>query len=294
VPEASRTSRGTAIINLLQLMPEEKITALIPVEKYGEGQFLIMATKTGIVKKTPLNDFKNIRKTGLMAINLREDDELIEVKRTDGERDIFLATKYGQIIRFHETDVRATGRASMGVRGMNLADQDEIIGMQLDVQGSSLMFVSEKGLGKCTLLTEFSPQFRGGKGVRCYKITEKTGNLIGFKAVEEDNEVIVITTGGVIIRFAVNKTALSGRITSGVKLINLDEGVTVASFAKVRKDDDITQAADTRGDEVPEIDDSIREKEESVEDEETVNEEETEENETGETDPVDPDGEDDA
>ncbi|MBQ7506105.1 MAG: DNA gyrase subunit A, partial [Lachnospiraceae bacterium] len=249
IPEASRTSRGIAIVNLLQLQPEEKISALIPVEEYKDGLFLFMATKSGVVKKTPLLDFKNINKKGLIAIILKEDDELIEVKRTDGNRDVFLATRFGQIIRFHETDVRSTGRSSMGVRGMNLADQDEVIGMQLDVQGSSLMFVSEKGLGKCTMLEEFSPQFRGGKGVRCYKITEKTGNLIGFKGVEEDNEVMVITTSGTIIRFAVNKTALSGRITSGVKLINLDEGVTVASFAKVRKDDEIVEAADHEGEE---------------------------------------------
>ncbi len=249
IPEASRTSRGIAIVNLLQLQPEEKISALIPVEKYEDGRFLFMATKSGVVKKTPLNDFRNIRKTGLAAINLKEGDELIEVKLTDGDRDVFLVTKYGQCIRFHEGDVRSTGRTSMGVRGMNLTDQDEVIGMQLDIQGSSLMFVSEKGLGKCTLTDEFSPQFRGGKGVRCYRITEKTGNLIGFKAVEEDNEVMIITTEGVIIRIAVNTTALSGRITSGVKLINLDQGVTVASFAKVRKDDAILDA------EVPELPD---------------------------------------
>ena len=249
IPEASRTSRGLAIVNLLQLQPEETISALIPVEKYEEGRFLFMATKSGVVKKTPLNDFRNIRKTGLAAINLKDKDELIEVKLTDGDRDVFLVTKYGQCIRFHERDVRSTGRTSMGVRGMNLADQDEVIGMQLDVQGSFLMFVSEKGLGKCTLTTEFSPQFRGGKGVRCYRITEKTGNLIGFKAVEEDNEVMIITTEGVIIRIAVNSTALSGRITSGVKLINLDKDVTVASFAKVRKDDAILEA------EVPELPD---------------------------------------
>ncbi len=249
IPEASRTSRGLAIVNLLQLQPEETISALIPVEKYEDGRFLFMATKSGVVKKTPLNDFRNIRKTGLAAINLKDKDELIEVKLTDGDRDVFLVTKYGQCIRFHERDVRSTGRTSMGVRGMNLTDQDEVIGMQLDVQGSSLMFVSEKGLGKCTLTTEFSPQFRGGKGVRCYKITEKTGNLIGFKAVEEDNEVMIITTEGVIIRIAVNGTALSGRVTSGVKLINLDKDVTVASFAKVRKDDAILEA------EVPELPD---------------------------------------
>ena len=249
IPEASRTSRGLAIVNLLQLQPEETISALIPVEKYEEGRFLFMATKSGVVKKTPLNDFRNIRKTGLAAINLKDKDELIEVKLTDGDRDVFLVTKYGQCIRFHERDVRSTGRTSMGVRGMNLTDQDEVIGMQLDVQGSCLMFVSEKGLGKCTLISEFSPQFRGGKGVRCYKITEKTGNLIGFKAVEEDNEVMIITTEGVIIRIAVNGTALSGRVTSGVKLINLDKDVTVASFAKVRKDDAILEA------EVPELPD---------------------------------------
>lgn len=242
IPEAGRTARGTAIINLLQLQPGEKITAVIPIEKYEDDHYLFMATKNGIVKKTPLKDFANIRKTGLAAISLRDNDELIEVKMTDNKMDIFLITKFGQCIRFHEKDVRSTGRTSMGVRGMNLLDEDEVIGMQLDVQGDALMIVSEKGLGKCTMIDEFSSQNRGGKGVKCYKITEKTGNLVGFKAVKEDNEVMLITTEGIIIRIRVKDTTLLGRVTSGVKLINLDENVKVASIAKVRKDDAILDA----------------------------------------------------
>ena len=242
IPEAGRTARGTAIINLLQLQPGEKITAVIPIEKYEENHYLFMATKNGIVKKTPLKDFENIRKTGLAAISLKENDELIEVKMTDSNMDIFLMTKFGQCIRFHERDVRSTGRISMGVRGMNLLDEDEVIGMQLHVQGDALLIVSEKGLGKCTMMDEFSPQLRGGKGVKCYKITEKTGNLVGFKAVTQDNEVMLITTEGIIIRIRVSDTALLGRITSGVKLINLNENVKVASIAKVRKDDSILEA----------------------------------------------------
>ena len=244
IPEASRTARGTAIINLLQLQPGEKITAVIPIREYTEGHFLFMATKKGIVKKTPITDYANVRKTGLAAINLREDDELIEVKKTDNNQDIFLVTKYGQCIRFKETDVRKTGRTSMGVIGMNLTDGDEVVGMQMEFQGDSLMIVSEKGLGKCTLISEFTTQNRGGKGVKCYKITEKTGNIVGVKAVNHDNEIMLITTEGIIIRIKVADTALLGRITSGVKLINLDENVTVASIAKVRENKEL-ETADT-------------------------------------------------
>ncbi len=244
IPEASRTARGTAIINLLQLQPGEKITAVIPIREYTEGHFLFMATKKGIVKKTPITDYANVRKTGLAAINLREDDELIEVKKTDNNQDIFLVTKYGQCIRFKETDVRKTGRTSMGVIGMNLTDGDEVVGMQMESQGDSLMIVSEKGLGKCTLISEFTTQNRGGKGVKCYKITEKTGNIVGVKAVNHDNEIMLITTEGIIIRIKVADTALLGRITSGVKLINLDENVTVASIAKVRENKEL-ETADT-------------------------------------------------
>ena len=244
IPEASRTARGTALINLLQLQPGEKITAVIPIREYTEGHFLFMATKKGIVKKTPITDYANVRKTGLAAINLREDDELIEVKKTDNNQDIFLVTKYGQCIRFKETDVRKTGRTSMGVIGMNLTDGDEVVGMQMESQGDSLMIVSEKGLGKCTLISEFTTQNRGGKGVKCYKITEKTGNIVGVKAVNHDNEIMLITTEGIIIRIKVADTALLGRITSGVKLINLDENVTVASIAKVRENKEL-ETADT-------------------------------------------------
>ena len=244
IPEASRTARRTAIINLLQLQPGEKITAVIPIREYTEGHFLFMATKKGIVKKTPITDYANVRKTGLAAINLREDDELIEVKKTDNNQDIFLVTKYGQCIRFKETDVRKTGRTSMGVIGMNLTDGDEVVGMQMESQGDSLMIVSEKGLGKCTLISEFTTQNRGGKGVKCYKITEKTGNIVGVKAVNHDNEIMLITTEGIIIRIKVADTALLGRITSGVKLINLDENVTVASIAKVRENKEL-ETADT-------------------------------------------------
>lgn len=236
IPESGRTSRGTAIINLLQLQPGEKISAVIPIKEYKENEFLFMATKKGIVKKTPVIEYSHVIKTGLAAINLREEDELIEVKITNNEKDVLLVTKYGQCIRFHETDVRKTGRKSMGVIGMNLSDGDEVVAMQLHTQGDSLMIVSENGLGKCTMMEEFSTQNRGGKGVKCYKITEKTGYIIGAKAVNKENEVMLITTEGIIIRIPVNGTALRGRVTSGVKLINLDDGVTVAGFAKVRED----------------------------------------------------------
>ena len=235
IPEASRTARGTAVVNLLQILPDEKITAMIPIKKYEEGKYLFMATRKGIVKKTPIIDYANVRKTGLGAINLRSDDELIEVKTTDDTKDILMVTKYGQCIRFHETDVRNTGRLSMGVIGMNLADGDEVIGMQLDTQGEYLLIASEKGMGKMTRLDEFTAQNRGGKGVKCYKIMEKTGNVIGAKAVKYENEIMMINTGGIIIRMMCKDISIQGRVTSGVKLMNLNENESVASIAKVRE-----------------------------------------------------------
>ena len=235
IPEAGRTARGTAIINLLQLMPGEKITAIIPMREYKEGEYLMMATRKGIVKKTSVMEYMNVRKTGLAAISLRDDDELIEVKFTNNKKDVLLVTKYGQCIRFKETDVRATGRTSMGVRGMNLADDDEVVAMQLNTQGHYLLVVSEKGMGKLTCISDFSAQNRGGKGVKCYRITEKTGNVAGAKAVNDENEIMMITTEGIIIRIACEDISIQGRITSGVKLINLAEDVSVASIAKVRE-----------------------------------------------------------
>ena len=235
IPEAGRTARGTAIINLLQLMPGERITSVIPISKFEEGHYLMMATRKGLVKKTPIRDYANVRKVGLAAISLRDDDELIEVKATDDKKDIILITKYGQCIRFKETDVRSTGRVSMGVRGINLLDGDEVVAMQLNTQGYYLLVVSENGMGKRTSVSEFTCQNRGGKGVKCYKITEKTGNVIGAKAVNEENEIMMITTEGIIIRLQCSDISILGTITSGVKLINLSDGVTVASFAKVRE-----------------------------------------------------------
>ena len=235
IPEASRTSRGTAIVNLLQLMPEEKITAMIPIKEYEEGQYLFMATKRGLVKKTKITDYSNVRKTGLAAITLREEDELIEVKFTDKTQDVILITKYGQCIRFDENDVRSTGRTSMGVRGINLIDGDEVVAMQLNSQGSQMLIVSEKGLGKRTNMDEFTAQNRGGKGVKCYKITEKTGEVVGAKAVDEQDEIMIINTEGIIIRMECSGISVLGRITSGVKLINLKENEIVASIAKVRE-----------------------------------------------------------
>lgn len=235
IPEASRTARGTAIINLLSLQPEEKISAVIPINEFKQGNYLFMATKNGLVKKTPIEDYSNVRKTGLAAIALREDDELIEVKFTDNKKDIVLITKFGQCIRFHETDVRSTGRVSMGVRGINLLEEDEVIGMQLNCQGDYLLIVSENGMGKRTSVGEFTCQNRGGKGVKCYKITEKTGNVIGVKAVNEENDILLITTEGIVIRLECSTISILGRITSGVKLMDLKEGVTVASIAKVRE-----------------------------------------------------------
>lgn len=235
IPEAGRTARGMAIVNLLQLIPGEKITAMIPIREYSEEKNLFMVTKGGIVKKTSLDEYSNIRKNGLVAINLREDDELIEVKTTEADSEIFLVTKQGMCIRFRETDVRNTGRASMGVIGMNLSDQDEIVGMQLQSQGDSLLIVSENGMGKRTYLDEFTVQYRGGKGIKCYKVTEKTGDVIGVKAVNDDHEIMMITTAGIIIQLRMEDVSTLGRNTSGVKLINLEKNNKVARIAKVRE-----------------------------------------------------------
>ena len=243
VPEAGRTARGTAIVNLLQLLPGEKITAIIPMKEYEDDEYLFMATKGGMVKKTPMKEYKNVRKTGLQAIVLRENDELIEVKATDNKKDVFLVTKKGQCIRFPETDVRVTGRVSMGVIGMKLDDGDEVIGMQVDTQGEYLLVVSENGMGKRTEIDEFTPQRRGGKGVRCYKIVDKTGDLVGAKLVHDDHDIMLITTEGIIIRISVSDISIIGRNTSGVKLMNIDQesDISVASIAKVRESGDKNQ-----------------------------------------------------
>ncbi len=235
IPEAGRTARGTAIVNLLQLAPEEKITAMVPIKEYDDEKNLFMVTKKGIVKKTSMMEFSNIRKKGLTAINLKDDDELIEVKVTEKDSEIFLVTKQGICIRFRETDVRGTGRSSMGVIGMNLSDGDEIIGMQLQSQGDSLLIVSENGLGKRTYMNEFNVQNRGGKGIKCYKITEKTGSVVGVKAVVDENEIMMITTEGIIIQLRMQDISTLGRITSGVKMMDLEEGVKIAKIAKVRE-----------------------------------------------------------
>ena len=265
IPEASRTSRGTAIINLLSLQAGEKITAIIPIRDYSEGKYLFMATRNGLVKKTSIQEYANVKKTGLLAINLRENDELIEVKYTDNEQDVFLITKFGMCIRFHETDVRATGRVSMGVIGMSLTDQDEVVGMQVRSQGEYLLVVSENGLGKLTGMDEFTAQNRGGKGVKCYKITEKTGNVVGAKAVNEDNEVMLITTEGIIIRIPCSGISVVGRIASGVKLMDVDsENVSIAGIAKVREEGPKEDSEDS-GEESEESQEKDQKSEESTE-----------------------------
>ena len=270
IPEASRTARGTAIVNLIQLQPEEKITAVIPISKFEEGHYLFMATRKGVVKKTPILDYANVRKTGLAAISLREEDELIEVKATDNTKDIILVTKYGQCIRFKETDVRVTGRVSMGVRGINLVDNDEVVGMQMSNQGDYLLIVSENGMGKRTAVSEFSVQLRGDKGVKCYKITEKTGNVVGVKAVNEENEIMLITTEGIIIRLQCSGISILGRITSGVKLMDMAENISVASIAKVReKKEENTEETEVETEEEM--------TQETVESEQTAEEEQKEE-----------------
>ena len=238
LPEASRTARGTALVNLLMLQPDEHVTTVIPIRDFHkEHMYLVMATKEGLIKRTELSAFANVRKTGIIAITLREGDELIEVKFTDGNQDIFMVSKKGMCIRFHEDDVRPTGRSSMGVRGMDIGEDDIVVSMQLAVQGDFLLCISEKGLGKRTKKDEFKAQSRGGKGVKCYKTTEKTGDLVGAKMVIEENEVLLITTEGIMIRTSVDMISVLGRNTSGVKVMNLEEGIKVASFTKVKNDD---------------------------------------------------------
>ncbi len=239
IPESGRTARGTAIVNLLQMLPGEHITAVIPIREFKPGRYLLMATKKGMIKKTPITDYQNIRKNGLAAITLRDEDELIEVKSTNNKKEVILVSKQGMCIRFLETDVRSTGRTSIGVKGMNLNAGDEVIGMQLDTQGEDLLIVSENGMGKRTSMDEFTPQNRGGKGVKCYKINDKTGNVIGVKAVNEDNEIMLISTEGIVIRLQCSDISRLSRVTSGVKLINMDteNNIHVASVAKVRDKD---------------------------------------------------------
>lgn len=237
IPEAGRTARGTAIVNLLQLQAGEKVTAAIPMREIDDDKYLFMATKGGMVKKTRMCEYSNMRKTGLQAILLREGDELIEVKVTDNTEDIFLATKFGMSIRFKETDARITGRVSYGVIGMKLDEGDEVIGMQMASQGEYMLVASEKGYGKRTRISEFKLQLRGGKGLLCYNVTEKTGNLVGMKLLDDGRDIMLITNEGILIRMSVDDISIIGRNTSGVKLMSIDadSDVRVASIAKVRE-----------------------------------------------------------
>ena len=237
IPEAGRTARGTAIVNLLQLQAGEKVTAAIPMREIDDDKYLFMATKGGMVKKTRMCEYSNMRKTGLQAILLREGDELIEVKVTDNTEDIFLATKFGMSIRFKETDARITGRVSYGVIGMKLDEGDEVIGMQMASQGEYMLVASEKGYGKRTRISEFKLQLRGGKGLLCYNVTEKTGNLVGMKLLDDGRDIMLITNEGILIRMGVDDISIIGRNTSGVKLMSIDadSNVRVASIAKVRE-----------------------------------------------------------
>ncbi len=235
IPEAGRTARGVAMVNLLQLDGGEHVQAVVPIRDFSENKYFIMVTKSGMIKKSPQMDYKNIRKNGLIGITIKEDDELIEVKTTDNTRDIFMVSKNGMCIRFRDTDIRSTGRSSMGVRGMNLDHEDEVVGMQMNTQGEKLLIVTEKGMGKKTPINDFTLQRRGGKGLKCYKVTEKTGKVIGVKAVNEDHEVMLITTEGIIIQLRCEDISTYGRITSGVKLINVKEGEAVKKIAKVRQ-----------------------------------------------------------
>ncbi|MDO4735219.1 MAG: DNA gyrase C-terminal beta-propeller domain-containing protein, partial [Lachnospiraceae bacterium] len=235
IPEASRTARGTAIVNLLQLQPGERIATAMVIEQFDGAENLLMATKKGLIKKTPLKDYANIRQTGIIAISLREDDELIDVDMTDGKREIILITKGGKSIRFNEEEVRATGRSSMGVTGMKLSAGDEVITLALDVQGDDILFATENGMGKRTKFEEFKAQHRGGMGVLCYKVTERTGQLVAASAVNDGDQIMLITNGGIVMRTSVDSVSVIGRNTQGVKIISIDKDseVKLAGMARL-------------------------------------------------------------
>ena len=245
IPEASRTSRGVAIVNLLQMEPDEKVTTVLPIKIYDDDTYLLMATKSGMVKKTPVKDYMNIRKVGLTAIKLKENDELIEVRFSKGENDVFLVTRCGMCIRFNERDIRPMGRNTSGVIGIKIREDDNVVSMQVDSQGDKMLFVTEKGMGKRTLLSEFSIHHRGGMGMKCYRITDKTGYIVGAKAMKDDREIMLITTEGIIIRMASSDVSVNGRVASGVKVMNLDDNVKVAGIAKVSEEATLSAANDT-------------------------------------------------
>jgi len=268
IPEASRVARGTAMVNLLQLGPGEKVNAIIPVDSFDENKCLFFVTKNGIVKKTPLIDYANIRKNGLNAINLRDDDRLIEVKTTSVGDKVFIVTRKGMCIEFDEQEVRPLSRAATGVKGIELDKGDEVIGMQLDHQGDSLLFVSENGIGKRTNLEDFKIQHRGGKGLKCYRITEKTGEVVGVKAVTDDHEIMMITTQGIIIQIRMSDIKEISRITSGVKLMDLKNGVKIAKIAKVRNGLGLSEASSDEEDDEEygeDMEDRVREAKEAEE-----------------------------
>ena len=249
IPEAGRTARGTALVNLLMLQPEEHVTTVLPIRELSDEKYLIMATRKGVVKRTSMSQFANMRKTGINAITLGEDDELIEVKWDDSQQDVFLITKNGMSIRFNVTDMRPMGRSAAGVRGIKLEEGDEVVNMLTENQGSHILFISENGLGKLTSMKEFKRQFRGGIGLKCYKVTEKSGSLVGARAVSEDDELLLMTTEGVMIRISCSSISILGRITTGVKIMDLDEGVTVASFTKVLFDEENVETPEESGSE---------------------------------------------
>ena len=234
VPEAGRQAKGTAIVNLLQLSGGETITAVIPVKDFKEDRFMVFATKNGMIKKTPLGEYSSHRKNGLQAMGLKEGDELISVKLTEGDDDILIATRKGYSIRFNEKDVRSMGRYTMGVRGINLTGSDRVVGMELVSEGADMLSVTEKGFGKRTALKEYGVQKRGGKGLKNYKITKKTGEIVGIKAVDERDDIMLITKHGVVIRLNIKGISKMGRITQGVTLMKFDNGQTVVSIAKVK------------------------------------------------------------
>ncbi|MEE3399926.1 MAG: DNA gyrase C-terminal beta-propeller domain-containing protein, partial [Eubacterium sp.] len=275
IPEAGRNARGVAMVNLLQLDGGEHVQAVVPIRDFSENKYFIMVTKSGMIKKSPQMDYKNIRKNGLIGITIKDDDELIEVKTTDNTRDIFMVSKNGMCIRFKDTDIRSTGRSSMGVRGMNLDHEDEVIGMQMNTQGEKLLIVTEKGMGKKTSIDEFTLQRRGGKGLKCYKVTEKTGKVVGVKAVNEDHEVMLITTEGIIIQLRCEEISTYGRITSGVKLINLKNGETVKKIAKVRQTEKNNEEATEESEETDETKEVANTQEAEGTEETSNNEEES-------------------
>ena len=256
IPEAGRNARGVALINLLQLMPDEKVSAVIPVRRFEEGKYMFMVTRKGLIKKTPLMQYANVRKNGLAAITLRDGDELVSVRVVRDDSDIFLVSRFGQCMRFDLQEVRSIGRTSMGVTGMRLAEGDEVVSLQTDNDGDFLLVVSEKGMGKLVPISAFDNHHRGGKGIKCYNVTERSGQVFTSVILYPDNEIMLINSSGTVIRLCCEEVSIQGRSSSGVRLMNLSDGEKIAGLTRVpedaKKTENLEEGSEDEDEEFPE------------------------------------------